>query len=65
MYSKDVINNEVLKTLYFWWDMRQKYQVSLYLVNFILETLANIRIGKAEMKLSLFIVNMIAYEKNP
>lgn len=45
--------------------MRQKYQVSLYLVNFILETLANIRIGKAEMKLSLFIVNMIAYEKNP
>ena len=44
--------------------MRQKYQISPYLVSFILEILASIRIGKAEIELSLFIVNIIAYQKS-
>lgn len=44
--------------------MRQKYQISPYLVSFILEILASRRIGKAEIELSLFIVNMIAYQKS-
>ena len=44
--------------------MRQKYRLSPYLVSFILEILASIRIGKAEIELSLFIVNIIAYQKS-
>lgn len=44
--------------------MRQKYRISPYLVSFILEILASIRIGKAEIELSLFIVNIIAYQKS-
>ena len=59
-----ILNSEIMKVLYVWSDMRQKYQISPYLVSFILEILASMRIGKAEIKWSLFIVNMIAYQKS-
>lgn len=45
--------------------MRQKYQVSPYLVNIVLEILASIRIGKAEKKNCCYSCQYYSLWKNP
>ena len=78
-YSKLVanikLNEEKLETIPLKSGTRQDCQLSLYLFNTVLEVLANtikqqrkikgIQIGKEEVKLSLFVDNIIVYISGP
>ena len=79
MYEKptenNILNGENLKTFPLKSETRQRCPLSPLLFNIVLEVLATairaekeikgIQIGKEEMKLSLFAVDMILYIENP